>query len=109
MVVLAAVCVISTIVFVPPVAGVLPLPEPSALVSRDLQGGAPLVHAPKADAMSVAVVATPGIGSRAVAGVSRARRGTSPNVARRALGTRITRALAGDGRHRAQPFPRPSE
>ncbi|HEX2340072.1 MAG TPA: hypothetical protein VHI98_06290 [Vicinamibacterales bacterium] len=109
MVVLAAVCVISTIVFVPPLAGVLRSQEPSALVSRDLQTGALLVHAPKAGATSVAAVATFAIGSRAVPASSRTHRETPRTVERRALGTRIGRALAGDGRYRVQPFPRPSE
>jgi hypothetical protein len=109
MVVLAAVCVISTIVFVPPLAGVLRSPEQSALASRDLQFGASLVSSPKSDAIAVAAAATPAIASRAVPAASRTRPETPRSMERRPLGTRISRALTGDGRHRVQPFPRPAE
>jgi hypothetical protein len=107
--VLAAVCVISTIVFVPPIAGVLRSPEQSALESRELHASAPTAQAPKADGMPVAALSTSATGSRALPAGSRSRRETSRSVERRSLGTRIGRALAGDGRYRVQPFPRPSE
>jgi hypothetical protein len=106
MVVLAAVCVISTIVFVPPLAGVLWSPEPAMLASRDLNGSSALVFAAKpGEVTMVAMAATTSPAVRTVSGVRREPAGAE----RRPLAARIGRALAGDGRHRVQPFPRPSE
>ena len=109
MVVLAAVCVISTIVFVPPLAGALRSPEPSALESRDLQTSASLVHAPRPeDAIPVATVTTSATFSWAVPATARTHRQPPRAHDRRALGSRLGRALAGDGRYRVRPFPRPA-
>jgi hypothetical protein len=107
--VLAAVCVISTIVFVPPLAGLLRSPAESTLESRELHASAAIVQAPKADVMSAAALSTSAIGSRAIPAAARTYRTTPSSVERRTLGTRIGRALAGDGRYRVQPFPRPAE
>jgi hypothetical protein len=107
MVVLAAVCVSSTIVFVPPLAGALrPASEPSMLASRDLNGAAPLVNVPKSDAMATVV---PSASASHAVRVAWAARREPSRTDRRPLAAKIGRALAGDGRHRAQPFPRPSE
>jgi hypothetical protein len=107
LVVLSAVCVISTIVFVPPIAGVVwSAPEPSTtLVARDLYASAAFVQTPMSGAATVSPVATSAIGAP-VARTASTRR-AQPRGDRRALAARIGRALAGDGRHRVQPFPRP--
>jgi hypothetical protein len=108
MVVLAAVCVISTIVFVPPLAGVSrSTPPRSELVARDLNVGAPL-YAPAPRAVPVSLVATSAQASPTKEASTVTRREPS-RVSDRRLGAKLGRALAGDGRYRVQPFPRPSE
>ena len=109
MVVLAAVCVISTIVFVPPLAGVSrSTPRRSELVARDLQVGAPLAYAPTPRAIPVSLLKRPLRLRRRKAASTVSRREPS-RVSDRRLAAKLGRALAGDGRYRVQPFPRPSE
>jgi hypothetical protein len=109
MVVLAAVCVISTIVFVPPLAGVSgSTPRRSELVARDLQVGTPLAYAPTPRAIPVSLVATSAQASP-TKGASIVSRREPSRVSDRRLAVKLGRALAGDGRFRVQPFPRPSE
>jgi hypothetical protein len=107
LVVLSAVCVISTIVFVPPIAGVVrSASEPSTtLVARDLYASAALVQTPKPVAATMSPVATSAIDARVVRTASTRR--AQPRADRRAMAAKIGRALAGDGRHRVRPFPRP--
>jgi hypothetical protein len=108
MVVLVAVCMISTIVFVPPLAGVAgSTPQRSELVARDLNVGTPLAFAPTPRAIS-AGLATSAQASPAK-GASTIDRREPLRVSERRLAAKLGRALAGDGRHRVQPFPRPSE
>ncbi len=108
MVVLAAVCVISTIVFVPPLAGVSrSTPPRSELVARDLEVGTPLVYAPTPRAIPVSLVETPAQASPTKRASTVGRREPS-RVADRRLAAKLGRALTGDGRYRVQPFPRPS-
>jgi hypothetical protein len=108
MVVLAGACVISTFMFVPPLAGVTrPTQERPALVARDLA----------VDALSVA----PAVRLRAprpaevtapapVTGAALRNRSEEPRgTTRRVLTTKLRRVLAGDGRYRVRPFPRPTE
>jgi hypothetical protein len=112
LVVLAAVCVVSTIVFVPPLVGVVQsapeqsAPEAPVLASRELHGAAPLVIAQKHQAVTL-------VGASAtiapVVRVASATRREPSRTARRPLAAKIGRALAGNGRYRVQPFPRPSE
>ena len=109
MVVLAAVCVISTIVFVPPLAGVSrSTPRQSELVARDLNVGAPVAYAPTPHATPVRLVGASAQTSSTMAASTVSRRGPS-RVSERRLAAKVGRALAGDGRYRVQPFPRPSE
>lgn len=109
MVVLAAVCVISTIVFVPPLAGVSrSTPRQPELVARDLQVGTPLAYAPTPRAIPVSLVATSAQTSPAKVASTVNRREPS-RVSDRRLAAKLGRALTGDGRYRVQPFPRPSE
>lgn len=109
MVVLAAVCVISTIVFVPPLAGVSrSTPRQPELVARDLQVGTPLAYAPTPRAIPVSLVATSAQASPAKVASTVNRREPS-RVSDRRLAAKLGRALTGDGRYRVQPFPRPSE
>jgi hypothetical protein len=106
LVVLSAVCVISTLVFVPPIAGVVwSAPERSTLVARDLYASAAFVQTPMSGAAAISPIATSAIGAPGVRTASMRR--VQPRGDRRALAARIGRALAGDGRHRVQPFPRP--
>ncbi len=107
MVVLAAVCVISTIVFVPPLAGVSrSTSRQSDLVARDLRVSTPLPYAPTPRAILVSLVATSAQASP-TKGASTVSRREPSRVSDRRLAAKLGRALAGDGRHRAQPFPRP--
>jgi hypothetical protein len=108
MVVLAAVCVISTIVFVPPLAGVSrSTPRRSELVARDLNVGAPLAYAPTPHVSPVRFVGTSAQTWSTMAASTVSRRGPS-SVSERRLTAKLGRALAGDGRYRVQPFPRPA-
>jgi hypothetical protein len=108
MVVLGAVCVISTIVFVPPLVGVTrPAAPLAAIASRDLRTEVPLLpvrlHAASfrpATASRVTTTAAP---------VQLARRDASRDGDERPLAAKLGRAITGSGRHRLQPFPRPSE
>jgi hypothetical protein len=107
MVVLAAVCVISTIVFVPPLAGgARSTPRQSDLVARDLRLGAPLAYAPTPRVTPVRLAPTSAQASPTMAASTVSRREPS-RVSDRRLAAKLGRAVAGDGRHRAQPFPRP--
>jgi len=109
MVVLAAMCVISTIVFVPPLASAArSTPGRSELVARNLRLGALLAYAPTPRAVPVNLAATSAQISPTMVASTVSRRGPS-RVSERRLGAKFGRVLAGDGRYRVQPFPRPSE
>jgi hypothetical protein len=103
MVVLAAVCVFSTIVCVPPLAGVMwSAPARPHLVARDLRVDAALAPSVRPSAISPARIAMRPVALLAAREVPRM-------IERRPLAARLGRAIAGDGRVRVQPFPRVSE
>jgi hypothetical protein len=110
MVVLGAVCIISTIVFVPPLVGIeRRTAPPPAIAARDLRADVPLVPAVRLPATRLTPTAASGRVTRVAVQEQLVRREASHNRDERALAAKLGRAITGSGRHRVQPFPRPAE